>query len=124
MILGFKTVPFFDKEGKRAGIIVALQDITRIKTMEAELKKADRLAAIGELSARIAHEIRNPLASISGSVQLIAQGEKIDIHDKKLLDIVLRETNRLNELISDFLEYARPNNPMKIPICLNSSCPI
>jgi two-component system sensor histidine kinase PilS (NtrC family) len=51
-------------------------------------------------------------------VQLIAQGERIDIHDKKLLDIVLRETNRLNELISDFLEYARPNNPMKMPILL------
>lgn len=118
MILGFKTVPFFDKEGNRIGIIVAIQDNTRIKSMEVELKKADRLAAIGELSARIAHEIRNPLASISGSVQLIAQGEKIDIHDKKLLDIVLRETNRLNELISDFLEYARPTNPMKIPILL------
>jgi len=116
--LGFKTVPFFDKEGHRAGLVVALQDITRIKTMESELKKADRLAAIGELSARIAHEIRNPLASISGSVQLIAQGDKIDVHDKKLLDIVLRETTRLNELISDFLEYARPNSPMKITIQL------
>ena len=118
MILGFKTVPFLDKEGKRAGIIVALQDTTRMKAMETELKKADRLAAIGELSARIAHEIRNPLASISGSVQLIAQGEKIDVHDKNLLDIVLRETNRLNDLISDFLEYARPSNPLKIPISL------
>ena len=116
--LGFKTVPFFDKEGSRVGIIVALQDITKMKTMETELKKADRLAAIGELSARMAHEIRNPLASISGSVQLITQGEKIDVHDKKLLDIVLRETNRLNELLGDFLEYARPTLPMKIPILL------
>ena len=118
MILGFKTVPFFDKEGSRAGLIVALHDITRMKTMENELKKADRLAVVGELSAHIAHEIRNPLASISGSVQLIAQGKKIDVNDKKLLDIVLRETNRLNGLISDFLEYARPSNPVKIPILL------
>ena len=118
MILGFKTVPFFDREGERTGIIVALLDTTRIKTMEADLKKADRLAAIGELSAHIAHEIRNPLASISGSVQLIAQGEKIDDYDKRLLDIVLRETGRLNQLISDFLAYARPGSPQKIPIHL------
>ena len=118
MALGFKTVPFFDKDGERAGIIVSLHDNTRIKAMEADLKKSDRLAAIGELSARIAHEIRNPLASISGSVQLIAQGAKIDDNDKKLLEIVLRETSRLNELIGDFLEYARPGNPLKIPILL------
>ncbi|HEY6873436.1 MAG TPA: ATP-binding protein [Geobacteraceae bacterium] len=118
MILGFKTAPLLDKGGKRAGIIVALQDITRFKSMEAELKKADRLAAIGELSARIAHEIRNPLASISGSVQLIAQGERVDANDKKLLEIVLRETDRLNGLIGDFLAYARPTPPLKMPILL------
>jgi two-component system, NtrC family, sensor histidine kinase PilS len=118
MILGFKTTPLFDKEGNRAGIIVALQDITKLKSMEAELKKSDRLAAIGELSARIAHEIRNPLASISGSVQLIAQGDRVDVNDKKLLEIVLRETDRLNELIRDFLAYARPTPPLKMPILL------
>ena len=118
LILGYKTVPLFDREGNRAGIIVALQDITKLKTMEAELKKADRLAAIGELSARIAHEIRNPLASVSGSVQLIAQGRRVDAEDKKLLEIVLRETDRLNALITDFLAYARPNPPMKMPVLL------
>ncbi|MCM2359019.1 MAG: ATP-binding protein [Geobacteraceae bacterium] len=120
IILDFKTVPLFDREGNRAGVIVSLQDITRLKRMEAELKRADRLAAIGELSARIAHEIRNPLASISGSVQLIAQGEKVDVNDKKLLSIVLRETDRLNELIRDFLAYARPTRPLKIPILLKN----
>lgn len=118
MILGFKTAPLSDKEGNRAGIIVALQDITKLKSMEAELKKSDRLAAIGELSARIAHEIRNPLASISGSVQLIAQGNRVDVNDKKLLEIVLRETDRLNELIRDFLAYARPTPPLKMTILL------
>lgn len=118
MILEFKTVPLFDRDENRAGVIVALQDITKFKKMEAELKKADRLAAIGELSARIAHEIRNPLASISGSVQLIAQGERVDLNDRKLLEIVLRETDRLNELIRDFLAYARPTPPLKMPILL------
>jgi len=82
------------------------------------LQKADRLAAIGELSARIAHAIRNPLASISGSVQLIAQGDRIDVADKKLLNIIIRETERLNGLIRDFLAYARPSQPVKIPVYL------
>src|ERR1039457_2654573 len=114
--LGFKATPLFDKNGTRAGVIVTLQDISSYKKLEAELKKADRLAAIGELSARMAHEIRNPLASISGSVQLISQGNKVDVNDRKLLEIVLRETDRLNDLIGDFLAYARPIPPVKMPI--------
>jgi two-component system, NtrC family, sensor histidine kinase PilS len=118
MILDYKMVPLSDLGGKHVGVIVAFQDITTLKKMETQLKKADRLAAIGELSARIAHEIRNPLASISGSVQLIALGERIDVKDMKLLDIVLRETDRLNDLIRDFLAYARPTQPLKIPILL------
>jgi two-component system sensor histidine kinase PilS (NtrC family) len=115
---GFKSVPFTDKEGNPVGVIIDFQDLTQLLRMKAELKKADRLAAIGELSARIAHEIRNPLASISGSVQLIAQAGRIDVADKKLLDIVTRETDRLNRLIRDFLAYARPSQPAKLPVLL------
>ncbi len=118
MIFGFKSVPFTDKEGNAVGVIINFQDLTKMKRMEAELKRADRLAAIGELSARIAHEIRNPLASISGSVQLIAQDERIAGVDRKLIEITLRETERLNELINDFLAYARPSQPMRIPVLL------
>ena len=118
-IFGFKTVPFTDAQGNSLGVIIDFQDLTGIKRMETELKKADRLAAIGELAARIAHEIRNPLASISGSVQLIAQGERIDERDRKLLDIVLRETERLNLLIRDFLDYARPSQPVTTPVRLS-----
>jgi two-component system, NtrC family, sensor histidine kinase PilS len=117
-ILGFKSVPLTDKDGSRVGVIVDFYDITRIKEMESNLKRADRLAAVGELSARIAHEIRNPLASISGAVQLIAQSEPVDAKDKQLLAIVLRETDRLNELIRDFLEYARPTVPIKVSVPL------
>lgn len=118
MIFGFKSVPFTDKDGNSAGVVVDFQDLTQIKELQAELKKADRLAAIGELSARIAHEIRNPLASISGSVQLISQADSIDIKDRQLLDIVLRETDRLNGLIRDFLIYARPAPPVHMPLPL------
>lgn len=115
-IFGFKSVPFTDKDGNPAGVIIDFQDLTQLKKMAAELKKVDRLAAIGELSARIAHEIRNPLASISGSVQLLSQGERIDVADRKLLDIILRETERLNGLIRDFLAYARPSPPLKFSL--------
>lgn len=120
LILSFKSVPLTDRDGSRIGMILDFHDLTQIKQMEAQLKKADRLAAIGELSARIAHEIRNPLASISGSVQLIAQGERVDERDSRLISIVLRETDRLNTLIRDFLAYARPNVPNKISVTLGA----
>jgi len=113
LILGIHTAPLTDVHDTIVGTIINFHDLTRIKRMEEALKRADRLAAIGELAARIAHEIRNPLASISGSVQLIAQGDGVTLQDRRLLDIVLRETERLNELIRDFLEYARPRHPEK-----------
>jgi len=117
-ILGCTATQLTDREGRDAGIIINFQDVTEIKKMEAELQRADRLAAIGELSARIAHEIRNPLASISGSVQLIAQDRTLRGEDRQLLDIVIRETDRLNKLILDFLAYARPHPPQTIPVPL------
>jgi two-component system sensor histidine kinase PilS (NtrC family) len=110
-IFGYRIVPLFNGAAEREGYIVNFKDLTTLKRLEEKLQHADRLAAIGELAARIAHEIRNPLAAISGSVQLIAQGERVAVEDRKLLDIVLRETSRLNALITDFLAYARPSVP-------------
>jgi len=118
LVLGFKSVSFNGKDGTPLGSIIDFQDLTQLRKMKAELERADRLAAIGELSARMAHEIRNPLAAISGSVQLIADGGGVDPKDKKLLDIVLREAARLNGLIKDFLAYARPTTPVKTDIRL------
>ncbi len=86
--------------------------------MEAGMKRADRLAAVGELSARIAHEIRNPLASMSGSVQLIAQNKSLQGEERQLLEIVMRESDRLNGLLCDFLAYARPHPPRQAPVPL------
>lgn len=117
-VFGYRAVSLTDKIGNRIGILVNFKDLTRIMEMEQELKRADRLAAIGGLAARMAHEIRNPLASISGSVQLIAQGERVIEEDRRLLDIVLRETERLNVLIGNFLAYARPNAPNTAPLDL------
>ena len=118
-ILGIKTVPLKDSEGNHIGAIIDLQDQTVIREMELQLIKADRLAAIGELSARIAHEVRNPLASISGSVQLIAQSASVPEDDRKLLEIVMRETSRLEKLVTEFLQYARPAVPSRSWFPLN-----
>lgn len=112
-VLSLKSTPFFDKDGNRTGAVIDFSDVTRVRELESQLKMADRLAAIGELSARIAHEVRNPLASISGSVQLIAQSDAVAERDRKLLEIIMRETDRLDRLIGDFLHYARPNPPAR-----------
>ncbi len=118
-ILSVKCTPLYDKEGTVLGAVIDFKDLTEIREMEKKLIKADRLAAIGELSARIAHEVRNPLASISGSVQLIAASGTIPDSDKKLLEIVLRETWRLDNMVSEFLQYARPLPPNRNWFSLN-----
>ena len=118
MLFSFKSVPLTGKEGETVGAIIDLHDLTQMKRMAGELKRADRLVAIGELSARMAHEIRNPLAAISGSVQLVALREWPDEKDQRLFSIILRETDRLDQLLRDFLSYAKPTPPSKVPLNL------
>ena len=118
LLFSFKSVPLTGKDGDTAGAIIDLHDLTQMKRMAGELKRADRLAAVGELSARMAHEIRNPLAAISGSVQLVAQREWADEKDRRLFSIILRETDRLDALLREFLLYAKPAAPAKVPLVL------
>lgn len=119
MILGYRVDPITSSKGDLAGYIINFRDITTICLMEAALKKADRLAALGELSARMAHEIRNPLAALCGSVQLLSCSTVIEEQDAKLLKIVTREAGRLDALISEFLMYARPVPPKLEKIALH-----
>ena len=100
-------------QGGDASSIVIFQDLTRMKTMEEELQRAEKLRALGELSVGIAHEIRNPLASISGSIQVLKSGLRLKGEDSRLMEIVLGETERLNALITDFLVFARPASEKK-----------
>jgi two-component system sensor histidine kinase PilS (NtrC family) len=109
--LGYRVAAFSDSKGKLAGYIINFRDVTNFRRLEAALKKADRLAALGELSARMAHEIRNPLAALCGSVQLLSSAKDIPEGDSRLLAIVTREAERLEMLISEFLIYARPTKP-------------
>ena len=94
--------------GAVEGLIGVCQDLSLIKQMEQRMRQADRLAAVGRLSANMAHEIRNPLASISGAIEVLAKELPPDAQRNRLVEIVLRESGRLNDLVGDFLAYARP----------------
>src|SRR4029453_11649720 len=94
--------------GGRAGFLLSFQDVTQIKKLQRDNTIQQRLAAVGEMAARIAHEIRNPLASMSGSIQILRQELPLSAEQEQLMDIVLRESERLNSTIRSFLAYARP----------------
>ncbi len=98
--------------------LLMIEDLSQIRKMEFHLKQSEKLAAIGGLAAGVAHEIRNPLAGISGSVELLSQTTQGE-DDKKLMKIILKEIDRLNNLITEFLEYAKPAKNPTEPCDLN-----
>jgi two-component system sensor histidine kinase PilS (NtrC family) len=105
-----------DENSRPVGNVVIFQDVTKVVKMERELRRSERLAAVGEMAAKMAHEIRNPLAAISGSIQVLQRDRAAESQEGEpacLMDIVVRETDRLNDLIADFLHYARPR-PLRI----------
>jgi two-component system sensor histidine kinase PilS (NtrC family) len=102
------TATHLETPGGRAGLLFTFQDVTAIKKLERDAAIQQRLAAVGEMAAGIAHEIRNPLASMSGSIQILRQELPLSSEQDQLMDIVLRESERLNTTIRSFLAYARP----------------
>jgi two-component system sensor histidine kinase PilS (NtrC family) len=108
--LGFTLAPLRGGDGALMGTILHFQDLTQAVAMERHLRRVDRLASIGEMAARIAHEIRNPLASVSGSIQILQKELSLEGANRKLMEIVVRETKRLNGLLTDFLNFARPEH--------------
>ncbi len=108
LTLGYTASRIPDRYGSDLGLLVAFQDLTEYKALEEQLKRADRQAAVGRLASGLAHEIRNPLASISGSVQLLLEGEDVSHEDRRLMGIVVKEADRLGHLLTDFLSFARP----------------
>jgi len=102
------SIAYLQTPGGRAGYLVTFQDVTDIKKLERDARLQQRLAAVGEMAAGIAHEIRNPLASMSGSIQILRDELPLSAEQSQLMDIVLRESERLNTTIGSFLAYARP----------------
>jgi two-component system, NtrC family, sensor histidine kinase PilS len=89
------------------GFVYSFDDLTEVRRLEREVRMQDRLAAVGRLAAAIAHEIRNPLTSIAGSVAMLSDAPALNSEERHLLQIVIRESDRLNNIITDFLAYSR-----------------
>ncbi len=116
--LGFSISPLTDPEGSLIGYTLIFQDITKFKEMEEQMKRMDKMAAIGLLAAGMAHEIRNPLASLSGSIQMLKSELDLDPSQRHLMEITLRESERLNALITDFLLFAQPPQTNRISVAI------
>ena len=109
--LGISTSILYDGDSGIRGVIGIFQDLTEAKRLEEKMRHADRMAAVGELSASIAHEIRNPLASISGSVEVLKNELLLDGDNDRLMSLIVKETTRLDGILSDFLQFARVGRP-------------
>jgi two-component system, NtrC family, sensor histidine kinase PilS len=106
--LGCSISPLKDKQDKQIGSILIFQDLTEIKLMEETLEKSKRLALIGEMAAGLAHEMRNPMASIAGAIELLKQSLNLKVTDERLMQIILRGKDQLDNFVRDFLLLARP----------------
>ncbi|HKV37869.1 MAG TPA: ATP-binding protein [Blastocatellia bacterium] len=111
--LGFSVAPLLYESRPIGGVttqgyVFTFQDLTEVMELEREVRRQERLAALGKMAAGLAHEIRNPLASMRGSVQVLAGELDLSRDQSQLMEIVLRESDRLNRIVSDFLIYARP----------------
>lgn len=106
--VGYGISPLFSENGETTGLIITFQDLTAIRSMEESVRRKDRLAAVGRVAAGLAHEIRNPLGAMRGAIQVLQTQTPPDTAQASLMDIILRESDRLNKIITNFLTYARP----------------
>ena len=109
VILGFSVSPLIGQDMTSIGNIFIFRDLTEIKAMEREVEKSKKFAFIGEMAAVLAHELRNPLASIGGSIQLLQRDLILDAGDRKLMDIILRGKDQLEALAREFLLFSKPH---------------
>jgi two-component system sensor histidine kinase PilS (NtrC family) len=107
-IINLTISPHMDVTGRKIGFTGIFHDITMLKKMEMDIKHKEKWAAIGELSANIAHEIRNPLASLKGAIEMLREDRAAKEQKERLTEIALKEMERLNEIITDFLVYSTP----------------
>ncbi|HEY7726567.1 MAG TPA: ATP-binding protein [Anaeromyxobacteraceae bacterium] len=112
--LGFTVFPLRARGGEEIGQAVIFQDLTALRAMEERVARSERLAELGHVAAGLAHELRNPLASMSGSVELLRGAPALGDEERRLLGILLREAERLDHLVERFLEYSRPGAPARV----------
>lgn len=119
-IIGYSNVPREDARGNKVGVIISLSDISELKYVRKEMEKMNRLSTIAEIASAVAHEVRNPLAGIKIMAQSIEEEAKDNSEQLECSRRIIRQVDRLNELLSDFFSYARPAEPNKRPTSLPS----
>lgn len=107
LILGMTLSPLHE-QGRETGLVGVFKDLTQIRDLEEEMKRKEWLARLGEMSAGMAHEIRNPLGALAGAMQMLRKDLHADETSQRLMDIAVREATRLDNIITEFLQYARP----------------
>jgi two-component system sensor histidine kinase PilS (NtrC family) len=107
LVLGMTVSPLHE-QGRQIGLVGVFKDLTRIRDMEEEMRRREWLANLGEMSAGMAHEIRNPLGALAGAMQMLRKDVRSDDTSQRLMDIAIREARRLDNIITEFLQYARP----------------
>ena len=117
--LGFSQSILKDPGGDEIGLILIFQDLTEFRQMQEQVRRMDRLAVAGELAAGIAHEIKNPLASLSGSIQMLRDEVDFGPMQQRLMDITMREAERLNALVNEFLLFSRPERAVDRAVEVN-----
>jgi len=124
-IVGGNVAPLLDGEGQQLGHLLLFQDLTELKALEERTRLNERLAAVGELSSELAHELRNPLASIMGCVQILKQGDQPPLMMERVLAILRRESERVSSLVSGFLDFSKPrpvtNQPLWLPVLMEEA---
>jgi two-component system sensor histidine kinase PilS (NtrC family) len=117
--------PLATQEPSRSGYLVVFQDLTEIRRLEEEVRTKEKLAAVGEMAAQLAHEIRNPLGSIRGSAQVLMAEPALGEEEGRLLSIISRESKRLSDTLNRFLYQARaperPRDPVDLRPVLESA---
>jgi two-component system sensor histidine kinase PilS (NtrC family) len=108
-----KVSRFSGPKDQSKGVICVFEDLTEYHELQDKISQAEKLAAVGRISAGLAHEIRNPLASVSGSIQMLSKGLELENYHRKLMEIVMKETDRLNSILTDFLNYSQPRKNRK-----------
>jgi len=107
LILGMTLAPLHE-QGEETGLVGLFKDLTQVRDLEEEMRRKEWLASLGEMSAGMAHEIRNPLGALAGAMQMLRKDLQADETSQRLMDIAIREATRLDNIITEFLQYARP----------------
>jgi two-component system sensor histidine kinase PilS (NtrC family) len=113
---GFTVSPLFDADNRQLGYIFSFQDLSEIVRLEKEVRFRERLSAVGRMAVTVAHEIRNPLTAIRGSVEILRSRANLTGKDERLLNILISESDRLDLFVEDFLDFARPKPKPKTVI--------